>query len=159
MKSKLLLATLALTIAGTASAQLKTSDAIKFRQSGYTFRAWNMGKLKGMLIDNPASFNKEQAIAAANVIAATANSGMGALYVPGSDKGKGWETTRAKAALFTDKEGVGKVAVAFNKEANELAKVAATGDAAALKVQFGKVGESCKACHEKFREEEHNHEH
>ena len=159
MKSKLLLALIAVAIAGSASAQMKVSDAIKFRQSGYTFMAWNMGKLKGMLIDNPASFNKDQAIAAANVIAATANSGMGALYVPGSDKGKGWEKTRAKSAIFTDKEGVGKVAVAFNKEANELAKVAATGDAAALKVQFGKVGESCKACHDKFREEEHDHEH
>ena len=154
MKSKLLLALLVLATAGTASAQLKTSDAIKFRQSGYTFMAWNMGKLKGMLVDNPASFNKEQAIAAANVIAATANSGMGALYVPGSDKGKGWENTRAKPELFTDKEGVGKVAVAFNKEANELARVAATGDAAALKVQFGKVGEACKGCHDKFRKEE-----
>lgn len=154
MKSKLLLALLAFAVAGTASAELKTSDAIKFRQSGYAFMAWNMVKLKGMLVENPSSFNKEQAITAANVIAATANSGMGALYQPGSDKGKGWENTRAKAELFTDKEGVGKVAVAFNKEANELAKVAATGDAAALKLQFGKVGEACKGCHEKFRKEE-----
>lgn len=154
MNFKLLLALLALAIAGTASAQLKTSDAIKFRQSGYGFMAWNMGKLKGMLVDNPASFNKEQAMAAANAVQAVANSGMGALYVPGSDKGKGWAETRVKPELFTDKEGVGKVAMAFNKEANELAKVAATGDAAALKVQFGKVGESCKACHDKFRKED-----
>jgi len=74
--------------------------------------------------------------------------------VPGSDKGKGWKETRVKPELFTDKEGVGKVAMAFNKEANELAKVAATGDAAALKVQFGKVGETCKGCHDKFRQED-----
>mgnify|MGYP000849660662 FL=1 len=154
MKSKLLLAMLTFTLAGTAAAQMKPDDAIKFRQSGYTFMSWNMGKLKGMLVDNPASFNKDQAIAAANVIAATANSGMGALYVPGSDKGKGWKETRVKPELFTDKEGVGKVAMAFNKEANELAKVAATGDAAALKVQFGKVGETCKGCHDKFRKED-----
>ena len=70
MNFKLLLALLALAIAGTASAQLKTSDAIKFRQSGYGFMAWNMGKLKGMLVDNPASFNKEQAMAAANAVQA-----------------------------------------------------------------------------------------
>lgn len=157
MKSKLLLSLIAIALAGTAVAQVKPESAIKFRQSGYTFMARNMGKLKGMLIDNPESFNKEQAVAAANLIAATANSGMGALYVPGSDKGKGWEPTRVKAELFTDKEGVGKVAVAFNKEANELAKVAAGGDAAALKAQFGKVGEACKGCHDKFREEEHKH--
>jgi cytochrome c556 len=154
MKSKLLLSLLAVTIASSAFAQVKPADAIKYRQSGYAFMAWNMGKLKGMLVENPASFNKDQAIAAANVIAATANSGMGALYVPGSDKGKGWKETQVKPALFTDKEGVGKVAMAFNKEANELAKVAATGDAAALKVQFGKVGETCKGCHEKFREDD-----
>jgi cytochrome c556 len=154
MKSKIVFALLAVAIAGSAAAQVKPEDAIKFRQSGYAFMSWNMGKLKGMLVDNPASFNKEQAIAAANLIAATANSGMGALYVPGSDKGKGWKETRVKKELFTDKEGVGKVAMAFNKEANELAKVAATGDAAALKVQFGKVGESCKGCHDKFREDD-----
>lgn len=154
MKTKLALVLIASALAGTAIAQVKPADAIKFRQSGYAFMAWNMGKLKGMLIDNPSSFNKDQAIAAANVIAATANSGMGALYVPGSDKGKGWAETRVKHELFTDKEGVGKVAMAFNKEANELAKVAATGDAAALKVQFGKVGETCKGCHDKFRKDE-----
>ncbi|RIX44710.1 MAG: cytochrome c [Rhodocyclales bacterium GT-UBC] len=155
MKSKLVAALLATVVAGSAFAQAKPEDAIKFRQAGYTFMAWNMGKLKGMLVDNPASFNKEQAIAAANLIAATANSGMGALYVPGSDKGVGFKETRVKHELFTDKEGVGKVAVAFNKEANELAKVAATGDAAALKAQFGKVGETCKGCHDKFRKDEH----
>jgi len=157
MKKKVVLALVATLLAGSVIAQVKPESAIKYRQSGYAFMGWNMGKLKGMLIDNPDSFNKDQAVAAANAIQAIANSGMGALYVPGSDKGKGWEPTRVKAELFTDKEGVGKVAVAFNKEANELAKVAATGDAAALKVQFGKVGESCKACHEKFREEEHKH--
>lgn len=154
MKSRLLLVLLTATLAGNAVAQMKPDDAIKFRQSGYSFMSWNMGKLKAMLVDNPASFNKDQAIAAANVVAATANSGMGALYVPGSDKGKGWKETRVKPELFTDKEGVGKVAMAFNKEANELAKVAATGDAAALKVQFGKVGETCKGCHDKFRQED-----
>ncbi len=41
--------------------------------------------------------------------------------------------------------------MAFNKEANELAKVAESGDVAAIKVQFGKTGETCKACHDKFR--------
>jgi cytochrome c556 len=46
-----------------------------------------------------------------------------------------------------------KVAMAFNKEANELAKVAESGDVAAIKGAFGKVGESCKACHDKFRKD------
>ena len=155
MKKKIALVALAAVFAGSAFAQVKPEAAIKYRQAGYTYMAWNMGKLKGML-DNPETFNKDQAVAAANTIQAIANSGMGALYLPGTDKGKGFEPTRAKSEIFTDKEGVGKVAMAFNKEANELAKVAATGDAAAMKAQLGKVGETCKGCHDKFRaKEEH----
>ena len=43
--------------------------------------------------------------------------------------------------------------MAFNKEANELAKVAATGDVAAIKAQFGKTGGTCKGCHDAFRKD------
>jgi len=148
MKSKLLLAVLVITLTGTAAAQLKPEDAIKFRQSGYTFMAWNMGRIKANV---EGQFNKEEVIKSANAIQAIANSGMGALYLPGTDKGTGWEKTRVKPAFFTDKEGVTKVAMAFNKEANEMAKVAATGDVAAIKEQFGKLGETCKGCHDDFK--------
>lgn len=148
MKSKLLLALLSLTLAGTAAAQVKPEDAIKFRQSGYTFMAWNMARIKANV---EGTYNKEEVIKAANAIQAIANSGMGALYLPGTDKGKGWEETRVKPELFTNKEGVGKVGMAFNKEANEMAKVAATGDQAAAKEQFGKLGGSCKGCHDDFK--------
>jgi cytochrome c556 len=35
-----------------------------------------------------------------------------------------------------------------------MAKVAAGGDLTAIKGQFGKLGEACKACHDKFRKED-----
>ena len=151
--TKTLLAGFALSVvAGTTLAQMKVEDAITFRQSGYKFMAWNMGKIKANV---EGQYNKDQVAAAANVVAAIANSGMGALYIPGSDKGKGWHETNVKPELFTDKEGVGKVARAYIDAANEMARVAATGDAAAVKTQFGKLGETCKACHDKYRKEEH----
>lgn len=131
-----------------AMAQMKPEDAIKNRQSGYKFMAWNMGRIKANLA---GEYNKDEVIQAANVIQAIANSGMGKLFVPGSDKGTGWKKTEVKPELFTDKEGVAEVGKAFNEAANEMAKVAATGDAAAVKVQFGKLGESCKGCHEKYK--------
>ena len=149
MKSKLLLSLLALTLAGTAVAQVKPEDAIKFRQSGYGFMAWNMQRIK-MNVEG-GNFNKEEVIKAANAIQAIANSGMGALYLPGTDKGTGWEPTRAKANIWTDKEKLGKAAMEFNKEANEMAKVAASGDAAAVGVQLGKLGGTCKGCHDDFK--------
>jgi cytochrome c556 len=131
--------------------QMKPADAITYRQSGYKFMGWNMGRIKANL---GGEYNKDEVIQAANVIQAIANSGMGKLYLPGTDKGNGWKPTEVKSELFTDKEGVGKVAKAFNEAANEMAKVAATGDAAAVKVAFGKLGESCKGCHEKFKKED-----
>jgi cytochrome c556 len=141
-------ATLGLSLSVSAQAIGKPEDNIRWRQSAYHTMAWNMNRIKANI---EGTFNKDQVVQAANLIQAIANSGMGALYQPGTDKGKGWKDTRAKAELFTDKEGMGKVAMAFNKEANEMAKVAATGDAAAVKVQFGKLGDSCGGCHDKFR--------
>ena len=78
--------------------------------------AWNMGRIK-MNVEG-GNFNKEEVIKAANAIQAIANSGMGALYLPGTDKGKGWEETRAKSNIWTDKEKMGKVATDFVREAN-----------------------------------------
>jgi cytochrome c556 len=148
MKSKIILALLAVTLAGTVSAQVKPEDAIKWRQSGYSFMAWNMSRIK---MNVEGTYNKEDVIKAANAIQAVANSGMGALYLPGTDKGIGWEKTRAKSEIWTEKEKVGKAAMNLSKEANEMVLVAAAGDAAATKVQLGKLGGACKGCHDDFK--------
>ena len=121
---KLMFAAVALSIAAGASAQVKPEDQIKYRKAGYSFMSWNMGKIKAQVIDNPGSFNKDQVAAAANSIAATANSGMGALYGPGTDKDVGNQKTRVKPEFFKEPDEVRKVAMAFAKEANELQKVA-----------------------------------
>lgn len=117
---KLVFAAVALSVAAGASAQMKPEDQIKARKAGYAFMSWNMGKIKAQVVDNPASFNKDQVAAAANVIAATANSGMGALYGPGTDKDAGNQKTRVKPEFFKEPDEVRKLAMAFVKEANEL---------------------------------------
>lgn len=148
MKSKLLLALIAITLGTGAFAQVKPEDAIKYRQAGYAFMGWNMGRIKANVEGN---YNKEEVMKAANAIQAVANSGMGALYLPGTDKGTGFHETKVKPELFTEGAKVGKVAGDFTAAANDLAKVAATGDAAAVKAAFGKLGGTCKACHDDFR--------
>ncbi|MBI4996199.1 MAG: cytochrome c [Rhodocyclales bacterium] len=109
----------AVVLAGTAVAQTKPEDAIAFRQAGYKFMAWNTTRIKMNL---EGQYNKDEVIQAANAIQAIANSGMGKLYLPGTDKGKGFHDTKVKPELFTDKEGVGKVGKAFNEAANEMAR-------------------------------------
>jgi cytochrome c556 len=148
MKSKVLLALLAMTLVSTTMAQEKPVDVIKWRQSAYGFVQWNLVRIKTNV---EGTYNKDEVIKAANAIQAVANSGLGALYVPGTDKGTGWEKTRAKPEIWTEQEKLGKAAMAFGKEANEMAKVAAGGDAAASKAQFGKLAGTCKGCHDDFK--------
>jgi cytochrome c556 len=137
-------------VAGVAFAQVKPEEMIKLRQAGYAYMGWNMGRIKGMVIDHPASFNKDQVSAAANVIAAIANSGMGALFVAGTEQDVGSQKTKVKPEFFQRPDRVKELAVAYIKETNELQKVAASGDIDAIKAQFSKVGASCKACHDEF---------
>lgn len=148
------LAVLALSVAFAAQAQLSAEDMVKFRQSGYAFMSWNMGKIKAQAVDGSVPYNAEQVAAAANAIAAIANSGMGALYSPDTLDATGWKQTRLKANFFDEQEKVREVAVNFIQQANKLQEVAAGGDQQAVAAQFGELGKACKACHDAFRAEE-----
>ena len=150
MNSKL---TMAIVLGATTIAALAgpIEDQIKVRQSAYAFLGWNSAKIKSQVVDNPETYNKEQVIAAANVIAATANSGLGSLFGPGTDQGVGWKKTEVKPEFFEKPDEVKKLATDFNREANEFAKVAATGGINEIKDKFGKLSETCKACHKSFR--------
>jgi cytochrome c556 len=159
MKSKFFSAFLSVAlvaVSGSALAQMKPEDQIKARQAGYRFMAWNMGKIKGA-VEGPADqYNKDTVANAAKAVAAVANSGMGALFGPGTDKAIGDLKTRVKPEFFdpANREELGKIAKNFVMEANKLAEVSASGDQAAMKAQFGDMGKACKACHDKFREED-----
>ena len=136
--------------AGSAFAQqsLKPEDMIKIRKAGFSYMAWNFGKIKANIDGN---FNKDQVVAAANAVATISGSGMSALFAPGTEQSIGDQKTSVKPELFQQSEKVKELMGNLNKEANELARVAATGDVAAIKEQFGKTGRTCKACHDDFR--------
>jgi len=152
---KPLVAALAVVVSASALAQQapapKPETLIKWRQSVYQVLAWNSGRIKANV---EGTYNKDEVIRAANSTAALANSGLGALFAPGTEQGKGWHDTTVKPELFTDGKHVGELAGNFAKEANELAKVAATGDQAAVKSQFGKLSGTCKACHDDFKKKD-----
>jgi cytochrome c556 len=146
-----LLAVLLLSCTAGAFAQqaaAKPEQQIKWRQSVYQVLGWNSGRIKANV---DGQYNKEEVVRAANAIAALANSGLGSLFGPGTETGKGWKDTATKPEFFKNPQKVGELAGNFNREANELAKVAATGDAAAVKTQFGNLSKTCKACHDDFK--------
>jgi len=140
------IATLFLT--GSAFAQVKPEEQIKFRKAAYSFSAWNMGKIKANL---EGTYNAEQVKLAANAIAAVANSGLGALFGPGTEKTIGEQKTTVKPDLFQKTAEVAKLAGNFAAASDELVKAAESGDAVAVKAAHGKVSATCKACHDDFR--------
>ncbi|NJD06824.1 MAG: cytochrome c, partial [Methylococcaceae bacterium] len=108
MKTKLILA---LTLAGATATALAgpIEDQIRFRQSAYSFAAWNLGKIKAQVVTKPDTYNKEQVAAAANAIASVANAGLGALYGAGTEQGIGWQKTRLKPEFFQKTDEAKKV--------------------------------------------------
>ncbi len=135
--------------AATLAQQAPKPEAlIKWRQSVFQVIAWNAGRIKASV---EGQYNKDEVVKAANTIAAIANSGLGALFAPGTEQGKGWHDTSAKPELFKDGKHFAELGASFNKDANELATIAANGDPAAVKAQFGKLSRTCKACHDDFR--------
>lgn len=140
-----LLAASALALAQQAP---KPETLIKWRQSAFQVVAWNSGRIKASI---DGQYNKEEVIKAANTIAAISGSGLGSLFAPGTEQGKGWHETTAKPELFKNSARFAELGGNFNREAVELTKVAATGDVAAVKEQFGKLSRTCKACHDDFK--------
>ena len=125
----------------------KPEQLIKWRQSAFQVIGWNSGRIKAAL-DGP--YDKDEVIKAANSIAAIANSGLAALFAPGTERGKGWRETAVKPEFFQDTKRAGELAANFGRESSELARIAAVGDPAAVKEQFGKLTRTCKACHDDF---------
>lgn len=148
------LALVAALLSTAAMAQLSTDDQIKYRQSGYTFMAWNMGRIKAQVVDGDVAYDPAQVQRAADVIAAIANSGMSALFGPGSDEGTGWKPTRLKSEFFDELDKVGEIAGRFIEEANKLQEVAGTQDEAAIARQFSELARACGSCHDNFRASE-----
>lgn len=144
------LVAVALTVTASAFAQQapKPEQVIKWRQSVYQVLGWNSNRIKANV---EGQFNREEVVRAANSTAAIASSGLGSLYGPGTEQGKGWHDTAAKPEIFKDGKKVGDLAANFIREANELAKVAVNGDQAAVKAQFGKLGQTCKSCHDDYK--------
>ena len=137
-----------LSLAGSAFAQVKPEDQIKYRKAAYSFASWNMGKIKANL---EGTYDAAQVKAAANAIAAVAGSGLSALFSPGTEKAIGEQKTGVKPELFQKGAEVGKLAGDFAAASNELVKAADSGDVAAVKAAHGKVGATCKACHDEFK--------
>ncbi len=149
-KIKLAAAASILLASGYALAQQtpKPENLIKWRQSVFQVIAWNTGRIKANV---EGSYNKDDVVKSANTLAALSKSGFEGLFVAGTEQGKGWHDTSAKAEVFSNNKHFIELAQNFSTEAGNFATIAATGDQATVKVEYGKLTKTCKACHDDFK--------
>jgi cytochrome c556 len=148
MKFMLAVAAL-LSVSVSAENAQRPESLIKWRQSAYQVIAWNSGRIKAALA---GSYARQEVQSAANALAAVANSGLATLFIPGTASGKGWRETTARDEVFSDAEKFRALTEEFAREANTLARVAAAGDRTTVNEQFLKVAQTCKSCHNQFRQ-------
>ena len=149
MKTLASLAAAAVLIAlsAPASAQFaKPEDAIHYRQGALTVMGAHFGRL-GEMVKGKVPFDAKAAQDNAAIVAEMAKLPWAA-FGPGTNKGG---NTKAKPAIWTEqakfKEGSDKLIV----DTEKLAAASKTGNLDALKTAFLSTADTCKSCHDSFR--------
>ena len=137
-----------LTAANAADA--KPEDTVKYRQSVYTIIGWNFKPI-GAMMKGEAPFDAAAVARHAQYIEMLSKA-----LPEGFTKGTGPDAvknTEAKPEIWTKASDFDTKMKDFQQEAAKLAETAKSGDEKAIKAQFGKTAETCKACHKEFRKD------
>ena len=147
--TKIALAAGVLAVATSAVAQPKPEQYVKHRQSALALMGWYFSPL-GAVAKGEKPFNKEEATKATALIATLAKLPYDS-FVPGTEN---VGNTRARPEVWTDNAKFKELAAKIGVETEKLAQLAAAGDEAGFKKQFGVVGGTCKACHDDFQKKQ-----
>lgn len=138
----------AIVFAAPAAAQFqKPEDAVKYRQSALTVMANSFGKI-GAMVNGRAPFDAKVAQDNAHIVA-TLSTLPWQGFTPNTEALK----SRAKPEIWKDAAKFKESSDKLVAEAAKLEAAAKTGNLDTIKVAFGAVGGSCKACHDAFRTE------
>lgn len=130
----------------SAQAQMKPEESIKLRQSAMKLVGYNFGSI-GAMVNDKKPYNKDEAIRNAANLESLSTQPF-EFFVAGTDKGE----TKAKSDIWKETDKFKAAAEKFQAESTKLAQVSKSGDVAALKTQFGATAQSCKGCHDNYRE-------
>lgn len=127
-----------------AAAQFaKPEDAIKYRQSALTLMASHFGRMQPV-IKGQAPYDKAQIKANVDLLK-TLSTLPWAGFAPGTEGGA------ARPEVWSDAAGFKQKQEALEANVVKLSAAADAGDLDKLRVAFGDVGASCKACHDVYR--------
>lgn len=131
---------------GVALAQFaRPEDAIKYRQSVMFLIGQHFGRI-GAVVQGRVPFEQQAVAQNADLVATLERLPWEAFMIAGTDSGSALRST-----AFTDQDGFKAAIEDAGAEIAKLAEAAAAGDPDAVRAQFGAVGKSCKACHDKYR--------
>lgn len=147
-KTRLLLAASALCVAAATFAHTHEDPAVDYRMGLMTVVGWNFGTMGGM-VKGKIPFDATEFAKRADRVAYLSDQLVEG-FPKGSEKG---EHSSAKAAIWANFDDFQSKAGDFSREAKLLATVAKGGDDTKSKEQFKKVAGTCKACHDKYKEE------
>jgi cytochrome c556 len=151
MKSLLCLTVAAATLAASSIsfAQVAPDRSVKYRQSALTVMGTSFGRLnahaKGDIKLDAAAINRNAAIV--EMMSNAAPDG----FLAATEQSKG---TRAKADIWKEQDKFKKLWADNQAATAGLSTAAKGGDAKALQDALGKVGATCKACHDAYQSKE-----
>ena len=136
-----------LAMAAPASAQFaKPEDAVKYRQSALSVMGTHFGRL-GAMANGTVPFDAKVAAENAQLVAVMARlpwAGFG----PGTDKDP---RSKAMSEVWTEQAKFKSEGDNLVAEADKLAAATKTGNLEALKTSFAATANTCKSCHDAFR--------
>lgn len=133
-----------------SAADQKPEDVVKYRQSVYTIIGWNFKPI-GAMVKGEVPFDAAAVARHAQYVEM-----MSKAAPEGFAKGTGPDVvknTEAKPEIWAKPAEFKNKMDSFEQEAAKLAEVTKGGDEKAIKAQFGKTAETCKACHDEFRKD------
>lgn len=146
-----ILATLAVSLIGLsaalpASAQFnRPDDAVKYRKAALSIMNTHMGRL-GAMANGRVPFDPKAAQENAQVVADLARLPW-AGFAPGTER----LSNGAKPEIWTEQAKFKEHSERFVAESAKLLAASKTNNLDALKAAFGATANSCKACHDSFR--------
>lgn len=123
----------------------KPEDAVAYRQGIMTALAWNIGPI-GLMVKGDLPFDDARFAFLAARAAALAPMALEG-FTPATAEVK----SRVKASLWQHQDDFKKRIQELEAATAELAKVAAAGDQAQMRLLFSDTVKLCKACHDEYQ--------
>lgn len=146
--SSLLAATMLLAVQGPAQAQqafARLNDAVKYRQAAFQVMGTHVQRL-GALAKGEAPFDKASAEANALIVELLSKQ-LAQAFPPGSDMAP----SKAKPEVWQEAAQFKAHSDQLQATSTKLTAAARSGDASAFKTAFNAMAQTCKACHDGYR--------